>query len=119
MPKKFGSLFLVRKEVARRGALNAIQSIEEKRQEFFEEEVSKVMRRRFFRLKTREEAEEAVQRGSDQVPKWRCYAWGDLERAKEICGACEISEGDFVYLDREDAAFIRKHTETSLKSSMQ
>lgn len=88
-----------------KAALNAMTYVKTKRKTLFDLEVDKKMKTLFFPPKTREEAETRVAMSMKYKYFQHCN-WEELAQAESLLKATSICFEDFVYLSRDDAAFV-------------
>lgn len=110
-------LYPVSKTKVLAAATRAIDVIRAKRKRLFDEECRRIMSRRFFPAKTMEEAAEMVERSTARrnrsfpngpVAPWTAYGWGVKDRAERMINACNVVDGDIIYLSMEDADMVAK-----------
>ena len=90
-----------------RACINAEAAVKSYREAAFELAVQAAIPRRFFRDRTREEAEEYVHTCGD-FPRRLYGAWGVEEQANKLGAALARAEGATAWLSAADAAFVAK-----------
>ena len=91
-----------------RACINAEAAVKSYREAAFESAVRADIPRKFFRDRTREEAERYVRSDGDPFAPWFTGFWTVLLRGNELRAAIARAEGDTAWLDADDAAFVAK-----------
>lgn len=99
----------VSKELVKETAEIALEEIKARRLYLFNKEVDKVMAKRFFKPKTREEAEARVKMFTDGMASWEITGWGDKSLAYSLLDACNLSNEDTIGLDSKEINFIERY----------
>lgn len=106
------SLFTINKEKTVSACKNAIENINKHQEAQKEALINEKMKRKWFKPKTREVAWEMVKKDWNRTPfcifpPWH-IGWDIHYKAMNLLSACEITEGETVQLDSEDAEFVKK-----------
>jgi len=102
------SLFLVKREDILTAVDNATNLVYKERDNLFNEEVDKLLNkwRWFFKIKTREEAEEIIHINKGWSDNWVCHGWGTLRDAESLYKALKVTDEKIISLSKKDAVFV-------------
>lgn len=99
----------VKSEVVRPICEQILLDVESIRSALREQEIERLMNKRFFRCKTRKEAEEIVDKPNPLGSPWKEKGWGIVMDAKNLIALCNQSSDGIVYIGKDDASLLEKY----------